>query len=83
VYELDNLAWLAFLGASVAGLWLGSLGKEVLSPVRIVLSGEIRQFGAGDVVLLEDTVGEGHCSKALFNEVRHSIFVTVPEDVVF
>lgn len=48
-----------------------------------VSSGETRQFGAGDVVLLEDIEGEGHCSKALFNEVRHSIFVTLPDDVVF
>ncbi|AEF56127.1 cupin domain-containing protein [Marinomonas posidonica] len=48
----------------------------------MVSSGETRQFGAGDVLLLEDTEGEGHCSKALFNEVRHSIFVTLPESVV-
>lgn len=48
----------------------------------MVSSGETRQFGAGDVLLLEDIEGEGHCSKALFNEVRHSIFVTLPDDVV-
>lgn len=46
-----------------------------------VSSGEKRIFGAGDVVLLEDTEGEGHCSKALNNEVRHSIFVTVPDGI--
>lgn len=44
-----------------------------------VSSGERQVFGAGDVLLLEDTEGEGHCSKALYNEVRHSIFVTLPE----
>ncbi|MBJ7539401.1 AraC family ligand binding domain-containing protein [Marinomonas transparens] len=49
----------------------------------MVSSGETRQFSGGDVLLLEDTQGEGHCSKALNNEIRHSIFVTVPEDVVF
>ncbi|TBR37926.1 DUF861 domain-containing protein [Marinomonas agarivorans] len=48
-----------------------------------VSSGENQQFGAGDVLLLEDTEGQGHCSKALFNEVRHSIFVTLPDDVTF
>lgn len=45
-----------------------------------VSSGASQQFGAGDVLLLEDTEGEGHCSKALFNEIRHSIFVTLPDD---
>ncbi|TPE53375.1 cupin domain-containing protein [Maribrevibacterium harenarium] len=49
----------------------------------MVSSGETRQFGAGDVLLLEDTEGQGHCSKALFNEVRHSIFITLPDDVRF
>jgi uncharacterized cupin superfamily protein len=44
-----------------------------------VSSGETRIFAGGDVVLLEDTEGEGHCSKALNNQVRHSIFVTMPE----
>ncbi|MBU2978937.1 hypothetical protein [Alteromonas sp. C1M14] len=40
-------------------------------------------FGAGDVLLLEDTEGEGHCSRAMYNEVRHSIFVTLPDHVTF
>lgn len=44
-----------------------------------VSSGEKRQYGAGAVLLLEDTEGEGHCSKALNNEIRHSIFVTLPD----
>lgn len=48
-----------------------------------VSNGSSRVFGAGDVVLLEDTEGQGHCSKALNNEIRHSIFVTIPEDVTF
>jgi len=48
-----------------------------------VSSGETRQFGGGDLLLLEDTEGEGHCSKALFNEVRHSIFVTVAGNLTF
>ena len=48
-----------------------------------VSNGETRQFKGGDVLLLEDTEGEGHCSKALNNEIRHSIFVTLPEGTVF
>lgn len=47
-----------------------------------VSNGDTRVFGAGDVVLLEDTEGQGHCSKALNNEVRHSIFVTVPDGII-
>jgi len=71
-------------------LWLFLIGqqRQLLFIIKgrcefKVSSGETRQFGAGDVLLLEDPEGEGHCSKALFNEVRHSIFVTVPEDMVF
>ncbi|WP_137167325.1 cupin domain-containing protein [Salinimonas lutimaris] len=48
-----------------------------------VSGGERRVFGTGDVLLLEDTEGEGHCSKALYNEVRHSIFVTLKDEVSF
>lgn len=39
--------------------------------------GEKRQFGAGDVVLLEDTTGKGHASRAINRQVRRSIFVTL------
>lgn len=46
-----------------------------------VSSGEKRAYGPGDILLLEDTQGQGHCSKALNNEVRHSIFVTLPKGV--
>jgi len=48
-----------------------------------VSNGESRVFGTGDVLLLEDTEGDGHCSKALYNEVRHSIFVTLDESTTF
>lgn len=43
-----------------------------------VSNGEKRIYRGGDVLLLEDTFGQGHCSRALNNEVRHSIFVTLP-----
>ena len=42
-----------------------------------VSSGEVRRFQGGDVLLMEDTEGKGHCSRAVDGEVRHSIFVTL------
>ncbi len=42
-----------------------------------VSDGECRRFGAGDVVLLEDVSGKGHCSQAVNGERRKSIFVTL------
>lgn len=37
--------------------------------------GEARRIGAGEVILVEDTWGKGHRSKALGSRARHSIFV--------
>ncbi|HSE93944.1 MAG TPA: hypothetical protein VLF19_11610 [Methylomirabilota bacterium] len=46
--------------------------------VRITASdGESRVIGAGEVILVEDTTGKGHLSKAVENKVRHCIFVPV------
>ncbi len=42
-----------------------------------VSDGECRRFGPGDVVLLEDVSGRGHCSRAVDRERRKSIFVTL------
>ncbi len=42
-----------------------------------VSDGECRRFGPGEVVLLEDTSGKGHCSRAVAGERRQSIFVTL------
>jgi hypothetical protein len=42
-----------------------------------VSDGETRRFGGGDVVLLEDTSGKGHVSKAVNGQRRKSIFVTL------
>ncbi len=39
--------------------------------------GETRRIGAGEVVLVEDTWGKGHLSKALGARLRHCIFVTL------
>ena len=46
--------------------------------VQITASdGESRVIGAGEVVLVEDTTGKGHLSKAVSAAVRHCIFVPV------
>ncbi len=39
--------------------------------------GEVRIFYPGDVLLVEDTTGKGHKSRALGNKPRKSIFVTL------
>ena len=38
--------------------------------------GESRIIAAGEVILVEDTTGKGHLSKAVGGKLRHSIFVT-------
>lgn len=40
-------------------------------------SGESRIIGAGEVVLVEDTWGRGHRSKAVAGLARHCLFVTL------
>ena len=39
--------------------------------------GETRRIGAGEVILVEDTWGKGHLSKAVDGKLRHCIFVPV------
>ena len=39
--------------------------------------GETRHIGPGEVILVEDTHGKGHCSKAIEGKLRHSIFVPI------
>jgi quercetin dioxygenase-like cupin family protein len=39
--------------------------------------GETRVIGAGEVLLVEDTAGKGHLSKAVSSQIRHSIFIRV------
>lgn len=40
-------------------------------------NGTVRRFSTGDVLLAEDTTGRGHISRAVDNEPRKSIFVTL------
>jgi hypothetical protein len=39
--------------------------------------GEKRVIGAGEVILVEDTSGKGHFSRAIGGQMRHSIFVPI------
>jgi hypothetical protein len=39
--------------------------------------GETRVIGAGEVILVEDTTGKGHLSKAVSGQVRRSIFIPI------
>ncbi len=46
--------------------------------VRLTASdGESRVIGPGEVILVEDTTGKGHLSKAVDSRIRHCIFVPV------
>ena len=46
--------------------------------VKITASdGESRVIGAGEIILVEDTTGKGHLSKAVEDKMRHSIFVPI------
>ena len=46
--------------------------------VQITASdGEARVIGAGEVILVEDTHGKGHLSKAVEAKLRHCIFVPI------
>jgi hypothetical protein len=46
--------------------------------VQITASdGESRRIGAGEVLLVEDTWGKGHLSKAIEGKLRNCIFVPI------
>jgi hypothetical protein len=46
--------------------------------VQITASdGETRQIGAGEILLVEDTWGKGHLSKAVDGKLRHCLFIPV------
>lgn len=42
--------------------------------------GEKRQFGAGDVLLVEDLTGKGHRTRNLKTSVRNSLFIPIGND---
>ncbi len=40
-------------------------------------TGEKRVIGPGEVFLAEDTAGQGHISRAVDGQIRHSLFITL------
>ena len=40
-------------------------------------SGEVQQFGRGDIILAEDTQGKGHRTRNIKQEFRKSLFIRV------
>lgn len=44
-----------------------------------VSGGERRHFSGGDVLLLEDTSGRGHRTRAVDGKPRRSLFITLPD----
>ena len=42
-----------------------------------VSDGETRVIEAGEVLLVEDTEGRGHCSKSVNGKQRHSVFIPI------
>ena len=46
--------------------------------VKITASdGEVREIGAGEVILVEDTSGKGHLSQSIGGKMRHSLFIPI------
>ena len=46
--------------------------------VQITASdGEMRKIGAGEILLVEDTWGKGHLSKAIDGKMRHCLFIPI------
>jgi hypothetical protein len=44
-----------------------------------VMSGEVRQFSCGDILLLEDTAGRGHDTRVVSDEAVRFAIVALPE----
>ena len=42
-------------------------------------SGDKRRFAAGEVVLVEDTTGTGHRTRAVSDGVRRSLFIPLAD----
>jgi len=46
--------------------------------VKLTVSdGESRVIGAGEIVLVEDTIGKGHLSQHVEGKIRHSVFIPI------
>lgn len=47
-----------------------------------VTGGEKRTFVGGDIILLEDTFGDGHRTRTVDGKQRRSLFITLPDKPV-
>lgn len=45
--------------------------------------GDKRRFGAGEILLMEDTTGKGHKTRNIQKIRRKSIFIVIPESLSF
>lgn len=53
---------------------------DTLGEVEIEIGdGTKRIFGTGEILLAEDTTGQGHISRAVAGKPRKSLFITVSE----
>lgn len=43
-----------------------------------VSDGEVRRFGPGSVMLLEDTTGKGHRTRRIGDTIRETLFISLP-----
>lgn len=43
-----------------------------------VSDGEVRRFGPGSVILVEDTTGQGHRTRRIGDTVRETLWITLP-----
>lgn len=76
--------WLRWTAGSYNFKWHNAPRRQLIASLNghveaTVGSGEKRRFGPGDVLLVEDTKGRGHCTKSLDGAGRWSIFIALPD----
>jgi len=64
---------------AINGLRPGFVCNDLIHrAVKVTASdGESRVIGPGEILLVEDTSGKGHISRAVDGKFRHSVFVTL------
>ncbi|EOD06187.1 hypothetical protein EMIHUDRAFT_465939 [Emiliania huxleyi CCMP1516] len=77
--------WLRWTHGSYNYKWHNAPRRQIIASLNghveaSVGSGDTRRFGPGETLLVEDTRGEGHCTKSLDGVGRWSIFIALPDD---
>jgi hypothetical protein len=72
------------VGASAVPAWHVAPRRQFVVHVKgevevEVSDGEVRRFGPGSVVLVEDTHGAGHITRALGGRARTTLFIALQE----